>query len=85
MVARPLLTPFAQKLSRYEHGVFTTEHPFILERYFALKSFAAVYETFNNVYLGKEVPNTTTLHRLVTFWDTGSVYLRKVLIGRQHS
>jgi hypothetical protein len=52
------------------------ERVFILEHYFASKSFAAVREAFSNVYPDKEVPNKTTIHRLVTkFRDTGSVCL----------
>jgi hypothetical protein len=39
---------------------------FILEYYFASKSFAAVHESFSNAYPDKEVPNKTTIHRLVT-------------------
>jgi hypothetical protein len=49
---------------------------FILEHYFASKSFAAVREAFSNAYPDKEVPNKTTIHRLVTtFRDTESVCL----------
>jgi hypothetical protein len=33
---------------------------FILEHYFAMKSFTAVREAFFNVYSDKEVPNKTT-------------------------
>jgi hypothetical protein len=33
---------------------------FILEHYFASKSFAAVREAFNNAYPDKEEPNRTT-------------------------
>jgi hypothetical protein len=51
------------------------ERVFILGHYFASKSFVAVREAFSNAYPGKEVPNKTTIHRLVTeFWYTGSVY-----------
>jgi hypothetical protein len=47
------------------------ERVFILEHYFASKSFAAVREAFSNAYPDKEVPNKTTIHRLVTkFRDT---------------
>jgi hypothetical protein len=50
------------------------ERVFILENYFASKSFAPVREAFSNVYPGKGIPNKTTVHRLVTkFWDTVSV------------
>jgi hypothetical protein len=50
------------------------ERVFILEHYFASKSFAAVCEAFSNAYSDKEVPNKTTLHRLVTtFRDTGNM------------
>jgi hypothetical protein len=38
------------------------ERVFILEHYFALKSFAAVREAFNK---DKEVLNETTMHRLL--------------------
>jgi hypothetical protein len=43
-VARPLLTPVANKLCRCEHGYSRAEHVFILQHsaYFASKSFAAV-------------------------------------------
>jgi hypothetical protein len=52
------------------------ERVFILEHYFASKSFSAVREAFSNAYPDKEVPNKTTVHRLVTkFRDTGSVCL----------
>jgi hypothetical protein len=53
------------------------ERVFILEYYFASKSFSAVREAFSSVYPHKEVPNKTTTHRLVTFRDTGSVCDRK--------
>jgi hypothetical protein len=50
-----------------------TERVFILEHYFASKSFVAVREAFSNAYPDKELPNKT-IHRLVTkFRDTGSV------------
>jgi hypothetical protein len=39
---------------------------FILEHYFASKSFVAVREAFSNAYPDKEVPNKRTMHRLVT-------------------
>jgi hypothetical protein len=49
---------------------------FILEHYFASKSFAAVSEAFSNVCPDKEVPNKTTVCRVVTkFRVTGSVCL----------
>jgi hypothetical protein len=41
------------------------ERMFILEHYFTSKSFAAVREAFSNAYRDKEVPNKTTMHRLV--------------------
>jgi hypothetical protein len=41
------------------------EHAFILEHYFATKSFAVGHVAFSNAYSGKEVPNKTTIHRLV--------------------
>jgi hypothetical protein len=50
------------------------ERVFILEHYSSSKSFAVVREAFSNAYPDKEVPNKTTVHRLVTkFRDTGSV------------
>jgi hypothetical protein len=52
------------------------ERVFILEHYFALKSFAVVRESFSNAYPDKEVPNKTTIHRLVTkYRETRSVCL----------
>jgi hypothetical protein len=39
---------------------------FVLEHYFASKSFAAVREAFSNAYPDKEVPNKTTLQLLGT-------------------
>jgi hypothetical protein len=51
------------------------EHLFILEHYFATKSCVAVREAFSNECPEKEVPNKTTIHRLVTtFRDTGSAH-----------
>jgi hypothetical protein len=51
---------------------------FILEHYFAPKSFVAVCEAFSSAYRDREVPNKTTIHRLVTkFLDIGSVFDRK--------
>jgi hypothetical protein len=62
------------------------ERVFILEHYFASKSFAAVHEAFSNAYSDREVPNKTIIHRLVTeFRNTGSVCLWQVLIERQNS
>jgi hypothetical protein len=62
------------------------ERVFILEHHFASKSFADVREAFSNAYPDKEVPNKTTLHRLVIKCrDTGSVCLWQVLIERQNS
>jgi hypothetical protein len=54
------------------------ERMFILEHYFASKSFAAVREAFINAYSDRKVPYKITIHRLVTkFRDTGSVCDRK--------
>jgi hypothetical protein len=73
-VARPLLTPVAQKLCKCERGVFASRTVSILEHYFASKSFAAVREAVSNAYPDKEVPNKTTIHRHVSaFRNTGSV------------
>jgi hypothetical protein len=53
-----------------------SERVFILEHYFASKSFGAVREAFSNAYPDKEIANNTTIHRLVTaFLDTGSACL----------
>jgi hypothetical protein len=72
LVARPLLTPVAQTLCRYEYGLFTSNTCV----HFESKSFADIREAFNNAYPDKEVPSKTTIHRLVTqFRDTGSVCL----------
>jgi hypothetical protein len=44
---------------------------FVLEHYFASKSFAAVREALSKAYPDKEEPNKTTIHQLVTkFLDT---------------
>jgi hypothetical protein len=52
------------------------EPVFVREHYLAAKSFAAVREALSNAYPDKEVPNKTTIHRLVTkFRGTGSIYL----------
>jgi hypothetical protein len=62
------------------------ERVFILEHSFASKSFVSVRESFGDAYPDKEVPNETTVHRLVTkFLDTRSVCLWHVLIERQNS
>jgi hypothetical protein len=58
IVARPLLTPIAQKSCRCEHGVSRAERV-VLEHYFASKSFASVREAFSDAYPDKEVPNNT--------------------------
>jgi hypothetical protein len=51
---------------------------FISEHYFASKSFAVVREAFGNAYPDREVPNKTTMHKLVTkFRDTGSVHVSR--------
>jgi hypothetical protein len=42
------------------------ERVFILEQHFPLKQFPTVYEAFSYVYPDKEVPNKTTIYRLVT-------------------
>jgi hypothetical protein len=47
-------------------GYSRAERVFILEHHFARKSFAALREAFRNSYPDKEVPNKTTMHRLVT-------------------
>jgi hypothetical protein len=81
LVARPLLTLVSWKLCSSEHGVFTSRTVFILEHYFASKSFAVVREAFSNVYRDKKVPNKTSIHRLVTTYrNTGRVCLWQVLV-----
>jgi hypothetical protein len=49
------------------------ERVFILKQYFASKSFAAVGEAFSNAYPDKEVPNKTTIHRLVTKYRNAGI------------
>jgi hypothetical protein len=66
LVARPLITPVAQKLCRCEYGVFTNRTSVHYRTLLASKSFAAVREAFSNTYSDKEVQNQTTIHRLVT-------------------
>jgi hypothetical protein len=46
------------------------EHLFGHEYYFAWKWYAAAREAFSSVYPDKEVPNKTTVHRLVTNFGT---------------
>jgi hypothetical protein len=76
LAARPLRMPVAQKLCGYEHAYSRVECVFIVEHYFASKSFAAVREAISSVYPDKEVLNKTTVHQLVTkFRDTASVCL----------
>jgi hypothetical protein len=53
LVARPLLTP-VRKICVGANMVHSrAERVFILEHYFASKSFAAVHETFSNAYPDK--------------------------------
>jgi hypothetical protein len=76
LVARQLLTPVARNCAGANMVYSRTERVFVLEHYFASKSFIAVHEAFRNAYPDEEVPNKTTIHRLVTkFLDTGSVCL----------
>jgi hypothetical protein len=52
------------------------EHVFILEHYFASKSFLAVYAVVSSAYYDNDVLNKTTVHKQVTkFQHVGSVYL----------
>jgi hypothetical protein len=54
------------------------ERVFILESFFASKAFIAVRAASHRVYPDKEVPNKTTVHRLVKkFRKTGSVCDKK--------
>jgi hypothetical protein len=48
---------------------------FILERYFVSKPFCALREAFNNACHETEVPNKTTIHRLVTKFRTQEVFI----------
>jgi hypothetical protein len=57
----------------YSHA----ERMFVLEHYFTSKSFAAFREVFSSAYPDKGVLNKTTMYRLVTIRDTGSVCCRK--------
>jgi hypothetical protein len=66
LVARLLLIPVAQKLCRCKHGVFMSRTCVHSQTLFALKLFAAVSEAFSKAYSDKEVPNKTTIRRLVT-------------------
>jgi hypothetical protein len=65
LVARPQLTPDAQELCKCEHNVFRSRI-YILERYFASKSIAALREAFSNMCPEKNSPNKTEILRLVT-------------------
>jgi hypothetical protein len=51
------------------------ERVFILEHYFASKSFAAIRKAFSNAYPDKEVPNKTTIHQLVTIFRDTEVFV----------
>jgi prenyltransferase beta subunit len=59
----------AQKLCRCKHGVFIIEH------YFAWKSFSAVSEALISVYPDKEVRDKTTVRQLVTKLQTQEVFV----------
>jgi hypothetical protein len=74
-----LLGRCSLQLSKSCAGAYPrAERVFILELCFASKSFVAVREAFSNADPGKEGPNKTTIHRLVTtFRDTESVCDRK--------
>jgi hypothetical protein len=78
LIARPLITPVAQKLCWCKHGVFTSRTCIHSQTLITWKSSAAVREAFSNAYPDKEVPDKATVHRLVTkFRDTESVCPRK--------
>jgi hypothetical protein len=64
----------AQRLCRCKHGVFASRTVFILEHYFAPKSFAAVREEFSNAYPDKGVQNKTIIHLLVKTFGTQEVF-----------
>jgi hypothetical protein len=76
LVARPLLTPVAKNCAGAYMMHSREERVFILEHYDASKSFAAVQEAFSNVYPNKEVPNKTTVHRLVTRFRNKEEFVR---------
>jgi hypothetical protein len=72
------------------------ERVFILGHFFALESFAAACEAFNNVYPDREVPYKTAIHRFVTkfqvfvcvtstHWETKQLILRSHDISRNNS
>jgi hypothetical protein len=69
LVARPLLTPVAQKLQVRTWCIHEQEH------FFASKSFADVRKAFVNAYPDKEVPKKTTIYRLVTKFRTEKVFV----------
>jgi hypothetical protein len=59
-------------------GYSQQECAFILERYFASKSFIAVREAFHHVYPDKNGPNKITVQRLAKKCrETGSVCVKK--------
>jgi hypothetical protein len=58
LVARPLFKSCDGAKMVYSRA----ERVFILEHYFASRSFASVCVAFSNAYLDKEVPNKTTIH-----------------------
>jgi hypothetical protein len=78
LVARPLLTPVAQKLCRCEHYVFTSGTCAHSRKLIRVEIVCCCSEAFSSSYPDTEVPNKTTMHRPVTtFRDTGSACDRK--------
>jgi hypothetical protein len=78
LVARPLSRQLRKSCTGVNMVNSRTERVFFLKHCFASTSFDAVREAFSNAYPDKEVPNMTTIHRLVSkFRDTGSVCDRK--------
>jgi hypothetical protein len=69
LVARPLHTPVAQKLCRYErvYSCSREESVFVIEHYFLSKPLLLLEEHFA-VRPGKEVSDKT--HGLIKFWDS---------------
>jgi hypothetical protein len=83
IVARSLVTPVAQQLYGFEHGVFTSRKG-VHSHHFASKSFAAAPEAFSNAYPENEVPNKTKIRLVTKLRDTRSVSQWQVLIERHN-
>jgi hypothetical protein len=86
LVSRPLVsTPVIKRRAAAKMVYSRAERVFVLEDYFASKSFAAVRKIFITAYPYKEVPNMT-IHLLeIKLRDTRSACLCRELVGRQNS